>query len=140
MDNHAESRNGILRPYAAAPSGPPASVLFVEDEVFVRLLGVDMLAHAGFRVIEAIDANEALEFLEAESDVQLLFTDVNLPGAIDGMALARQVHDRWPRIGIIMVSGQATPRPGELPPGCLFHRKPYDEAAVVRHAHELTAA
>jgi hypothetical protein len=56
------------------------------------------------------------------------------------MALARQVHERWPRIGVIKVSGRATPQPGELPPGYLFHRKPYDEAIVLRHAHELTAA
>jgi CheY-like chemotaxis protein len=121
-------------------SRPPPSILIVEDEAFVRLLGAGMLAHAGFRVIEATDSDEALELLEAESDVQLLFTDVNLPGIVDGMALARRVHDRWPRIGIIMVSGQATPQPGELPPGCIFHRKPYDEASVIRHARELTAA
>jgi len=99
-----------------------------------------MLVHAGFRVIEATDSNQALECLEADSDVQLLFTDVNLPGSMDGVALARQVRERWPRIGIIMVSGQASPQPGALPPGCRFYRKPYDEAAVVRHAHELTAA
>jgi CheY-like chemotaxis protein len=127
-------------PVVLDASRPPSSVLIVEDEAFVRILGAGMLAHAGFRVIEAADSDGALEILEADADVQLLFTDVNLPGTIDGMALARQVHERWPRIGIIMVSGRATPQPGELPPGCLFHRKPYDEATVLRHAHELTAA
>jgi CheY-like chemotaxis protein len=129
-----------VSPSAPDTSRPPPSILIVEDEAFVRLLGAGMLAHAGFKVIEAADGDEALELLEAESDVQLLFTDVNLPGIIDGMALVRQVHERWPRIGIIVVSGQASPQPGELPPGCLFHRKPYDEASVIRHAHELTAA
>ena len=129
-----------VSPSAPDTSRPPPSILIVEDEAFVRLLGVGMLAHAGFRVIEAADGDEALEFLEANADVQLLFTDVNLPGSIDGMALARQVHERWPRIGIIMVSGKALPRPHELPAGSHFHRKPYDTAAVVRHARELTAA
>jgi CheY-like chemotaxis protein len=139
----AELGNEIPRcvlPSVSDPSRPPPSIQIVEDEAFVRLLGAGMLAHAGFRVIEAADGAEALEFLEANADVQLLFTDVNLPGSIDGMALARQVHERWPRIGIIMVSGKALPRPHELPAGSHFHRKPYDTAAVVRHARELTAA
>jgi CheY-like chemotaxis protein len=118
----------------------PATILIVEDEAFVRLLAAGMLADAGFRVIEAADSDEALEFLEADSNVQLLLTDINLPGTLDGLALARQVHHRWPRIGIIVVSGQALPRPHELPAGSHFHRKPYDVAAVVRHARELTTA
>jgi two-component system, response regulator PdtaR len=121
-------------------SRPPASILIVEDEAFVRLLGAGMLTHAGFRVIEAVDGDEALELLEADVDVQLLFTDVNLPGTLDGLALARQVHERWPRIGIIVVSGQASPQAHELPAGSRFHRKPYDADAVVRHARELTRA
>jgi two-component system, response regulator PdtaR len=112
----------------------------VEDEALVRALGAGMLAHAGFRVIEAVNGDEALEFLAADSDVQLLFTDVHLTGALGGLALARQVHQRWPRIGIIMVSGQASPPARQLPAGSHFHRKPYDAAAVVRHARELTAA
>jgi CheY-like chemotaxis protein len=121
-------------------SRPPASILIVEDEALMRLLGAGMLADAGFRVIEAVDSDEALEFLEADADVQLLFTDVNLPGAVDGLSLARQVHERWPRIGIIVVSGQASPQAHELPAGSHFHRKPYDADAVVRHVRELTAA
>src|SRR5580704_9468766 len=121
-------------------SRPPASILIVEDEALMRLLGAGMLADAGFRVIEAVDSDEALEFLEADSDVQLLFTDVNLPGTIDGLALARQVHSRWPRIGIIVVSGKALMLPDELPAGGRFYRKPYDADVVVRHARELTAA
>ena len=99
-----------------------------------------MFADEGFRVIEAVNSDEALEFLDADSDVQLLFTDVNLPGTIDGLALARQVHGRWPHIGIIVVSGQSMPQSHEVPEGCRFHRKPYDAGSVVRHARELTAA
>src|SRR6204780_5745961 len=90
-------------------------VLVVEDEALVRLSAVGMLEDAGFRMIEAVNADQALELLAADSDVQLLFTDVNLPGTIDGLALARQVHDRWPHIGIIVVSGRESPQPQELP-------------------------
>jgi len=139
----AELGNEIPRhvlPSVPDPSRPPPSILIVEDEAFVRLLGAGMLAHAGFRVIEAADGDEALELLEADADVQLLFTDVNLPGAIDGVALARPVHERWPRIGIIVVSGKELPQPHELPAGSHFHRKPYDAEAVVGHARELTTA
>jgi CheY-like chemotaxis protein len=65
---------------------------------------------------------------------------VNMPGAIDGLALARQVSRRWPHIGIIVVSGQSKPQPHELPAGARFHCKPYDPDIVVRHARELMAA
>jgi two-component system, response regulator PdtaR len=81
----------------------------------------------------------SLAILSADSGVQLLFTDVNLPGSIDGLALARQVCDRWPHIGIIFVSGRSVPQLHELPAGCRFHRKPYDWNLVVKHARELTA-
>src|ERR1700731_3261310 len=115
-------------------------ILIVEDEALVRLSAVGMLEDAGFRMIEAVNSDEALELLAADSDVQLLFTDVNLPGTIDGLALARQVHSRWPRVGIIVVSGKPLTRPDELPAGSRFYRKPYDADVVVRHARELTTA
>jgi CheY-like chemotaxis protein len=134
-----ETSRCVLPSVSGTPR-PPASILIVEDEAFVRLFGAGMLAEAGFRVIEAVDGDQALGFLEADVDVQLLFTDVDLPGAVDGLALARQVHERWPRVGIIVVSGQASPQPHELPAGSHFHRKPYDADALVRHARELTAA
>jgi len=127
-------------PLVSSLSRLPASILIVEDEALVRFLGVGMFADAGFRVIEAADSEEALEVLAADSEVQLLFTDVNLPGTMDGLALAAQVHDRWPHIGIIVVSGKAIPQPHELPAGCRFYRKPYDADTVIGHARELTAA
>jgi len=94
---------------------------------------------AGFRTIEAANSEEALDLLGADSKVNLLFTDMNLPGTIDGLALARQVSCRWPHIGIIVVSGRSRPQPHELPTGSRFHRKPYDPETVVRHARELMA-
>jgi CheY-like chemotaxis protein len=86
-------------------------ILIVEDEALIRLSAVGMLEDAGFRMIEAVNSDEALELLAADSNVQLLFTDVNMPGAIDGLALARQVHDRWPHIGIMVASAKRQPQP-----------------------------
>jgi CheY-like chemotaxis protein len=115
-------------------------VLIVEDEVLIRLSAVGMLEDAGFGMIEAVNSDQALELLETDCDIQLLFTDVNIPGAIDGWALARQVHDRWPHIGIMVASGRAIPQPDEMPAGCRYHQKPYSPDAVVKHARELTSA
>jgi CheY-like chemotaxis protein len=115
-------------------------VLMVEDEALVRLSGVGILIDAGFRTIEAVNGAEALQILEGNTDVQLLFTDVNMPGPIDGIALARQVYDRWPHIGIIVASARSMPKPHQLPTGCRFYRKPYSPDTVVKHARELTAA
>src|ERR1700677_485988 len=89
-------------------------ILIVEDEALVRLSAVGMLEDAGFRMIEAVNSDQALELLAADSDVQLLFTDVNMPGTIDGLALARRVHDRWPHIGILVASAKRAPQPEEL--------------------------
>jgi two-component system, response regulator PdtaR len=121
-------------------SRPSPLILIVEDEALTRLSGAGIFSDAGFRLMEAADSDKALEFLEVDSDVQLLFTDVNMPGTMDGLALAREVADRWPHIGIMVVSGRSKPLPHELPAGCRFHRKPYSPDIVVRHARELTAA
>jgi CheY-like chemotaxis protein len=101
---------------------------------------VGMLEDAGFRMIQAVSSDEALELLTVDSDVQRLFTDVNTPGTIDGLALARQVHDRWPHIGIMVASAKQLPEPKELPVGFRFEQKPYSPETVVRHGRELTSA
>jgi two-component system, response regulator PdtaR len=140
---HAEPWSGFPRcvlPLAPSGTPDPISILIVEDEVLVRAFGAGIFADAGFRTIEAANSDEALHLLGADAKVNLLFTDVNLPGAIDGLALARQASRRWPHIGIIVVSGQSMPQPHELPAGARFHRKPYDPDIVVRHARELMAA
>jgi two-component system, response regulator PdtaR len=115
-------------------------ILVVEDEALVRLAAVGMLEDAGFRMIEAANSDQALELLAADSDVQLLFTDVTMPGTIDGLALARQVHDRWPHIRIMVASAKRAPQPEELPAGSRFEQKPYSPNTVVRNARELTSA
>ena len=79
----------------SAINDPPV-VLLVEDELLVRMTAADELEEAGFQVLEAANADVALTVLEARSDeVHVLFTDVHMPGSIDGMELAEQVHARW---------------------------------------------
>jgi two-component system, response regulator PdtaR len=114
-------------------------ILVVEDEPLVRLAAVAMLEDAGFRIIEAMNGDQALELLAADSDVQLLFTDVTMPGTIDGFALARQVRHRWPHIAIMVVSAKRVSQPDRLPAGSRFEQKPYSPETLVRHARELTS-
>src|ERR1700709_1548649 len=82
------------------------TVLIVEDEMILRMRAVDIVEDAGFSPIEAVNADDALAILESRSDIELLFTDIQMPGSIDGLNLAYAVHERWPSIKIILVSGQ----------------------------------
>ena len=116
---------------------PNALIVVVDDDVFERMGASDMFLDAGYRVLEAGNADEALRFFETNADIRLLFTDVSMPGSMSGSDLARQVAERWPKIGIIMTSGR--PRPLKLPLSMLFHDKPYEPAAVLRQAREMTS-
>lgn len=100
----------------------------------------DLLNDAGFSVQEAVNAEGALRYLERHPEVQLLFTDVQMPGACDGFALAREVARRWPHIAIVVVSGAARPEPGALPVKARFFSKPYDPTRVLGTVQELLAA
>jgi CheY-like chemotaxis protein len=108
----------------------PLVILLVEDEVLVRMVAADVLEDAGFTVLESASAEEALMLLETRPDVQVLFTDVNMPGALDGLGLAQTVHNRAPGVGILGGSGRIRPNPGELPPGARFIAKPYAPSAL----------
>jgi CheY-like chemotaxis protein len=121
----------------AAINDPPV-VLVVEDEPLVRMTAADELEEAGFHVLEAANADVAMAVLEARSDdVQVLFTDVDMPGSMDGMALAEQVHRRWPHVLVLISSGYARPHPDEIPDHGHFVPKPYGPATLVRHIHDL---
>jgi len=78
----------------------------VEDEMVLRMRAVDIVEDAGFTAVQAVNADEALSILESRSDIALLFSDIQMPGSMDGLKLAHAVHDRWPSIKIILVSGQ----------------------------------
>jgi len=110
-------------------------VLVVEDDILVRLGIVDELKDAGFTVFEAGDADAAIVLLEAHSSINLLFTDIDMPGSMDGLRLAAAVRNRWPPVKIIVTSGQFTLSDRDLPEGGRFFPKPYlgsDIAAALR--------
>jgi CheY-like chemotaxis protein len=102
-----------------------ALILVVEDEALVRMMLVDVLEDAGFKVMEAAHADEALQILAAVPDVQVVVTDVEMPrGSINGFELARRVRDDRQHIGVVIASGRVAPAPGDLPPGAYFVGKP----------------
>jgi two-component system, response regulator PdtaR len=119
-------------------SPSPAVVMVVDDDALERMGASDMFVHAGYRVLEAGSADEALRLFEANADIRVLFTDVSMPGSMSGADLARDVARRWPAIGIIMTSGR--PRPDKLPSSTRFHDKPYEPTAVLRQATAMTAS
>jgi two-component sensor histidine kinase/ActR/RegA family two-component response regulator len=100
------------------------NVLVVEDEMVLRMRAVDIVQDAGFHPVEAVNADEALSILESRSDISLLFTDIQMPGSMDGLKLAHAVHDRWPAIKIVLVSGQVSPSDAERPADSRFFGKP----------------
>jgi two-component sensor histidine kinase/ActR/RegA family two-component response regulator len=108
------------------PTGTPEvpNVLVVEDEMLLRMRAVDIVEDAGFCPVEAVSADEAISILESRSDISLLFTDIQMPGSMDGLKLAHAVHDRWPGIKIILVSGQVRPTDAERPADSRFFGKP----------------
>lgn len=113
------------------PTGTPVAILLVEDETLIRMIAADVLIDAGYRVVEAGDANEALVLLEARADARVLVTDVNMPGDVDGFGLAHLVSKRWPGIAVVVTSGRARPGPGDLPHNAIFLPKPYQPSALV---------
>jgi CheY-like chemotaxis protein len=113
-------------------------VLIVEDEFLLRLDAAQVIGAAGFEVIEAANADEAIEVLEARRDITVVFTDIQMPGSMDGLKLARAVRGRWPPIKIIATSGRLNVGETDLPEGGRFLPKPYSPAQVTGVLRELT--
>ena len=111
------------------PSHP--RVLVVDDEPLLRLFNVDMLSDAGFDVLEAPDADEALRILDTTKDIKVVFTDVEMPGAMDGFGLARRIAALWPQIGVLVTSGRRLPNASFATPARWFVAKPYDVSQIV---------
>jgi two-component sensor histidine kinase/CheY-like chemotaxis protein len=109
----------------------PTNVLVVEDEMVLRMRAVDIVQDAGFTAVEAVNADQALAILEARSDIALLFSDIQMPGSIDGLMLAHAVHKRWPGIKIILVSGQVNVSDSDKPADSRFIGKPLDARQMV---------
>src|SRR5690348_11620095 len=99
-------------------------VLVVEDEPVVRMQAVVIIENAGFNVVDACNADEAIAILETREDIRVVVTDIEMPGSMDGIKLARAVRNRWPPIELIVMSGRHRVRADELPPRAKFMPKP----------------
>ena len=115
----------------------PAAVLIVEDEMLLRMRAVDMVEDAGFTPVEAVDADEAVAILESRSDIVLLFTDIQMPGRMDGLTLAHAVRARWPSIKIILVSGQLKLPDIHIPADSRFFGKPLAAGDMIAEMRDL---
>lgn len=114
-------------------------VLVVEDEALLRFAAADDLRDRGFDVLEAANADEAIRILDADPSIGLLFTDIDMPGSMDGIKLSATVRDRWPPVRIIVTSGKQRPSPGLIPAGSKFVAKPYNSSALATTITEMMA-
>jgi CheY-like chemotaxis protein len=115
-------------------------ILVVEDDFLIRIGAVEMIETAGFDVIEAANADDAIKILEVRLDITVVFTDIQMPGSMDGLKLAAAVRGRWPPIKIIATSGRVDVKGVDLPEGGRFLPKPYSSAEIVGALRELTVA
>lgn len=115
------------------------AVLVVEDEPLIRMDLVDDLTERGFEVFEASNASQAIQILKENSAVQILFTDVEMPGSMDGVMLAAAVRDRWPPIQIVVTSGNRLINPSELPSNSRFFTKPCNVEMLASAFREMAA-
>jgi CheY-like chemotaxis protein len=111
------------------------TVLVVEDEVLVRMMIADQLRIAGYTVIEAADAHEASQVLQHSADVRLVISDIQLPGSMDGVALARLIRSQYPDTKVILTSGHLAESDRADHDG--FFHKPYDVSKIMRHIKSL---
>ena len=116
-----------------------AVILIVEDELLIRMNAAEMIKEAGFEVVEAASADEAIAILEDRLDITVLFTDIQMPGSMDGLKLAAAVRDRWPPILIVATSGHVKLGIGDLPKGSRFLPKPYSPAEITKTLRQLIA-
>lgn len=116
------------------------SVLVVEDEALIRMDIADQLEREGFFIFEAANADQAIVVLNAEPSVRIRFTDINMPGSMDGLKLAAAVRKRFPPVQIIVTSGHRMVEISEMPDGSVFFGKPYQHAAVIASMRQLLTA
>jgi CheY-like chemotaxis protein len=112
-------------------------VLVVEDEALIRMDIADCLEDAGYAVMQASDADQAIRILEAHEEIRLVFTDVDMPGSMDGLRLAAYIRDRWPPIQLIVTSGHVPVVETDLPSGGRFFNKPYQGSHITDAIAEM---
>lgn len=117
-----------------------AVVLVVEDDPIIRMGALDLVRSAGYEALEAGDADEAIRILERRSDIDLVFTDVQMPGTVDGIKLAHYIRDRWPPVRLLVASGNAILDESSLPTGSRYFSKPYDAHAIADAMSQLLSS
>ena len=113
------------------PARDPMMVLVVEDEPLVRMVAAETLAEAGYLILEAATGDEALRIITSGPPLSAVVTDVEMPGPLDGLELAKFIEKRWPEIAVVIVSGRRLPPPHELPLKAVFLPKPYSPERLV---------
>jgi len=107
-----------------------AVVLVVEDNAIIRMGAVDLVISAGYEALEACDADEAIRIMESRDDIDLVFTDVQMPGTMDGIKLCHYISQGWPPVKLIVASGNAILEESSLPGGSMFFSKPYHDHTI----------
>jgi CheY-like chemotaxis protein len=115
----------VMLEKVAAPVKAKVLVLVVEDETLIRMSSAEVIRDLGFEVLEAVDADHAVSLLESVQGITVVFTDIQMPGSMDGLLLAGVIKDRWPPIALLVTSGKARPAPLDMPTGARFISKPY---------------
>jgi len=115
-------------------------LLVVEDDGLIRLDLVDTLMDMGYRVVDAANADEAIRVLEQTDGISAVLTDIDMPGSINGLGLANVIHQRWPPMKVVVISGRYNPSDGILPPGAKFLSKPVSESLISRTLEEIGVA
>ncbi len=113
-------------------------VLIVEDEPLIRMEAVDMIEEVGFRTFDVGSADPAILLMEAHDDIGILFTDIDMPGSMDGLKLAAYVRERWPTVSIVIASGAVDVETLDLPEGVYFFPKPYPTDQIARALEKVS--
>ena len=118
--------------------GPPLYVLVVEDDFLSRLHAINLVEDAGYLAVEASNADEAISILEARKDIRIVFTDIDMPGSMDGLKLAHAIRKRWPPIELILTSGHFDISDDDLPERGRFFPKPYRDEEIISALHHFS--
>ena len=129
--------NGFIEVMNVVKDGPAPVILIVESYPDLRMLAVQFLKEEGFETLEAGDADHAIAILESRPEIAVLFTNIDMPGTMNGTKLARVVHHRWPAIEILIASGHVGFPLANLPPNGRFLAKPYLAEAMIAELHSL---
>lgn len=106
-------------------------ILVVEDQPIIRMGAVALVTEAGFEALEAGNAEEAIKILESRTDIKLVFTDVDMPGTMDGLKLTHYIRNRWPPVKLLVASGKTILEESQFPIGARFFSKPYSDQTII---------